>query len=76
LGRVPHILINPQKANRVRSAQKMIEALDNHSPTGFKYLLTGAHSWMTYDQGPTQMWTPAGVASMKGFTRLITHRKP
>jgi hypothetical protein len=33
----------------------MIDALDNHSRTGFKRLLTGDESWMTYDQGPTRM---------------------
>jgi hypothetical protein len=27
----------------------MIQALDNHSQTGFKYLLTSDESWMTYD---------------------------
>jgi hypothetical protein len=27
----------------------MIEALENHSRTGVKYLLTGDESWRTYD---------------------------
>jgi histone-lysine N-methyltransferase SETMAR len=34
----------------------MIEALDPNSRTGFKYLLTGDESLMTYDQSPSRMW--------------------
>jgi hypothetical protein len=34
----------------------MVEALDNHSQTGFKYLQTGDQSWMTYHQTPIRMW--------------------
>jgi hypothetical protein len=46
---VPYPLIDTQKANRVRSAQEMIQALDNHSRTRFKYLLTGDEPCMIYD---------------------------
>jgi hypothetical protein len=35
---VPLTLIDLHKANRVRHAQAMIRALDNHLPTGCKYL--------------------------------------
>jgi hypothetical protein len=64
---VSHTLTDPQKANRVRYAQEMIEALDNHSRIGFKYLLPGDESWMTCDQGPTRMCASTAVASTKGF---------
>jgi hypothetical protein len=46
---VPHTLIDPQKANKIRSAQEMTWALDNHSRTGFKDPWTGDESWMIYD---------------------------
>jgi hypothetical protein len=45
---IPHILIDSQKAKGVRYAQEMVRALDNHSWTGLKYILTGDKSWMTY----------------------------
>jgi hypothetical protein len=40
-------LTDLEKANRVRHTQEMIQALDNHSGSGFKYLLAGDESWMT-----------------------------
>jgi hypothetical protein len=46
---VPQTLIDPREANRVRYAQELIRALDNHSRIGFKYLLTGDESRMTYE---------------------------
>jgi hypothetical protein len=48
---VPYTLVDLQKANRVRYAQEMTRALDNYSRTGFKYLLAGDESGITYDLG-------------------------
>jgi hypothetical protein len=53
---VPHPLTDSEKAKRLRHAQEMTEALGTNSRTGFKHLLTGDESWMTYDQRPTRMW--------------------
>jgi hypothetical protein len=52
---VPHALNDEQKAKRVRYAEAMMTALDEHSRTRFHYPLTGDESWMTYDQSPTGM---------------------
>jgi hypothetical protein len=53
---VPHTFIEPEKSHKVRYAQEMIRALDNHLRTGFKYLLTGDESWMTFADVMT-LWT-------------------
>jgi hypothetical protein len=37
---LPYVLADDQKTKRLKQAQAIIEALDNHSRTGFKYLLT------------------------------------
>jgi hypothetical protein len=73
---VLHAFTDSQKAKRLRFAQEMIEALDTNSQTGFKYLLTGDESWITYDQSPTRMRAVDRSCAEEGFVRPVSCRKP
>jgi hypothetical protein len=52
---IPHLLDDSQKAERVRCPHIMLEALDIHAQTNYRYLMTVDESWMMYDQTPSRM---------------------
>jgi hypothetical protein len=61
---IPHVIHDLQKAERVRCARIMPEALDVHARTNYQYLITGNESWMMSDQMPSKMWAWIEITSM------------
>jgi hypothetical protein len=53
---IPDLLDDSQKAESLRCAHIMLEALDVHAQTNFRYLMRGDESWMMHDQTPSRMW--------------------
>jgi hypothetical protein len=54
---ISHGVDNSQKAERVRLARIMLEALNVHVRTNYQYLITGDELEMMYDQIPLKMLT-------------------
>jgi hypothetical protein len=52
---IPDLFDGSQKAERVRCAHIMLEALDVNAQTNYRYLMTGDESWMPYDQQSSRM---------------------
>jgi hypothetical protein len=53
---IPQLLDDSQKAESVRCARIILEALDVHALTNYQYAMAGDESWMMLDQLPSKMW--------------------